>query len=313
MKDTLLNRIQQEYPWLIEYVKSIDELDFQTGNNPISGKSWFSIYRGTGRILTIDSLKGKLKAANAYKRLMPKSFFECPNANDFNIYLNKIRKDKRFSRYYEIDKKNEGYYQNLISRRYTFCNNEKDDFIIIDKECVLGFNSENEKKEWVQEIILEQNNLVNKFRSSSFKLPKDIKAQYGEIDFLGLNWNGDIIIMELKQNAPQKTYLSPIQVGYYHRQFSKLLKEDDGTLYDNICKMINQKIEFGLIKLPKGKTLPKRLSGKLKSYVIVGDDIFSNEVIRRYQAAKSVFLPDMEAYSCMNDGTLKHSILDNII
>ena len=33
--------------------------------------------------------------------------------------------------------------------------------------------------------------------------------------------------MELKQNDPAKTALSPIQTSYYYLQFQKLAKEDD--------------------------------------------------------------------------------------
>lgn len=72
------------------------------------------------------------------------------------------------------------------------------------------------------------------------ELPENIKPEYGEFDFLGLNTNGDILIMELKQNDPAKTALSPIQTSYYYLQFQKLAKEDD-KLYQRIKAMIEQK------------------------------------------------------------------------
>lgn len=65
------------------------------------------------------------------------------------------------------------------------------------------------------------------------ELPENIKPEYGEFDFLGLNTNGDILIMELKQNDPTKTALSPIQTSYYYLQFQKLAREDD-KLYQRI-------------------------------------------------------------------------------
>ena len=47
-------------------------------------------------------------------------------------------------------------------------------------------------------------------------LPQEINNEYGEFDFLALNKEGDILIMELKQNNPSKTALSPIQVYFYY-------------------------------------------------------------------------------------------------
>lgn len=308
MSDDLVRRINQDFPWLVEYVKSNKELDFQTGNDLRRKRSWFSVYRGTGRVMTISA--HKVTAADSYKELMPTSFFLKPTVADFDIYLEKIRQKSQLNRYYETNEKKEGFYQNLIGRRYTFQNKEDDDFIIIDKEFVLGFCSDEIRESWCSDIVKKQEDLIKGFRQICPRLPKDISPRYAEFDFLGLNWDGDIIIMELKQNDPQKTYLSPVQVGYYYRQFSKLLKEDDGQLYRNIKKMIQQKIEMGLINLPVGKKLPEKLSGKVKSCVIVGEDKFSETIIQRYQLARQHFLPEMKAYTCTEDGTLRQSELE---
>ena len=55
-------------------------LDFQTGNDPKTNRSWFSIYRGTGRILTFRSHSSKVNeicdVAEAYKELMQPDFLE---------------------------------------------------------------------------------------------------------------------------------------------------------------------------------------------------------------------------------------------
>ena len=48
MSPNLVQRITKEYQWLIDAVKHNPELDFQTGSN--DNDSWFSVYRGTGRI-----------------------------------------------------------------------------------------------------------------------------------------------------------------------------------------------------------------------------------------------------------------------
>lgn len=315
MKESLLDSIEESYPWLIKYVKGKDELDFQTGNNPKTKQSWFSVYKGTGRILTISSIRGKVEAADSYKEVAPKDFFKNLTPEGFDVYLNAIDENKlKFGRYYinQAGKKKEGYYQTLIARRYTFNAHQKDDFIIIDKEFVLGFKSSIIKSNWSKSIVDELRNLIVEFRKQYPNiLPKDIKTNYGEFDFLGLNCDGDIIIMELKQDDPSKTALSPIQTGFYYRQFKKILSEDKGgDLYKNIEAMVKQKVDLGLITFPVGKKLPKKLSGNIKCCVIVGEDRFSPEIKRRYRLIRNMFLPEMKAYTCDTNGTLCKSCLD---
>lgn len=80
MDEKLLTQINERFPWIISYVKSHNCLDFQTGNDPKTNRSWFSIYRGTGRILTFRSHSGKVNelcdVAEAYKELMQPDFLE---------------------------------------------------------------------------------------------------------------------------------------------------------------------------------------------------------------------------------------------
>lgn len=130
---------------------------------------------------------------------------------------------------------------------------------------------------------------------------------YGEVDFLGLTWDGDLIIIELKGDDPQKIFTSPIQVGFYQRLLAQVL-EKYPNLYSNIYSMLKQKIELGLITIPDGRTIPKSLSGKIKSWVIVGEEKnLSEEICSRYIKAKEIFCPDIETFTCINDGTLTKS------
>lgn len=130
---------------------------------------------------------------------------------------------------------------------------------------------------------------------------------YGEVDFLGLNWDGDLIIIELKGDNSQKIFTSPIQVGFYQRLLAQVL-EKYPDLYRNIYSMLKQKVELGLITIPDGRTIPKSLSGKIKSWVIVGEEKkLSEEICSRYIKAKKIFCPDIETFTCINDGTLRKS------
>ena len=146
MNDEFVKTVKENFPWLIDFVKKTPE---------------FSVYRGTGRVLTIESRSKKseykLTAAGAYKDIAPSGFFTSPTIDGFKKYIDAIRKSNKFSRYYESDNgKKEGYYQNLIGRRYSFETQGEDNFIIIDKEMVVGFKDEGVKKEWNKEIIKQQ-------------------------------------------------------------------------------------------------------------------------------------------------------------
>lgn len=313
MDDSFISKVLSDYPWLINFVKKTPELDFQTGHDPKQGRSWFSVYRGTGRVLTFASHRNgyKIAAADAYKKIAPTDFFERPTEKSFVEYLSNIKKTPNLKRYYESDKgKREGFYQNLIGRRYTFGTKDEDEFIIIDKEMVVGFKDEATKTAWNKDIIANQEALIDKLRNEyNGRLPEKIPSKYGEFDFLAMTWDGDIIIMELKQDDPQKTSLSPIQVRFYDEQFHKLLKENK-DISDNIMKMVQQKVDMGIINVPKGRSLPQKLSGKIHTCVIVGEEKgLSRTICDRFRVVRKIFLPDMKAYTSKSDGTLQRVVI----
>ena len=311
MDDSLISKVLGDYPWLIKFVKKTPELDFQTGHDPRQGRSWFSVYKGTGRVITFVSRRNgyKIDAADAYKRIAPIVFFEHPTENSFVEYLSNIREAPNLQRYYESDQgKKEGFYQNLIGRRYTFNTKAEDDFIIIDKEMVVGFKDEVTKTAWNKDIISNIEALIRNLRRDyKGRLPKDISSKYGEFDFLAMTWDGDIIIMELKQDDSLKTSLSPIQVRFYDEQFHKLLKENK-DISDNIMKMVQQKVDMGIINVPKGRSLPQKLSGQIETCVIVGEEkSLSPTICDRFRVVRKIFLPNMKSYTCESDGTLVKS------
>ena len=311
MDDSFISKVLNDYPWLIHFVKNTSELDLQTGHDPKQGRSWFSVYRGTGKVLTFASRRNgyKIDAADAYKRIAPIVFFEHPTENSFVEYLSNIREAPNLKRYYESDQgKKEGFYQNLIGRRYTFNTKAEDDFIIIDKEMVVGFKDEVTKTAWNKDIISNIEALIRNLRRDyKGRLPKDISSKYGEFDFLAMTWDGDIIIMELKQDDSLKTSLSPIQVRFYDEQFHKLLKENK-DISDNIMKMVQQKVDMGIINVPKGRSLPQKLSGKIETCVIVGEEkSLSPTICDRFRVVRKIFLPNMKSYTCESDGTLVKS------
>lgn len=321
LNDVYYNRVMSEefekiiiekYQWLITYVKNDKELDFQTGYDQKQNKSWFSIYRGTSRILQIiysgNSKKIKIEAANAYKEL-DTTIFKDQHVDEKTLaeYLKAIRENPRFERYYIDSKgdKKEGYYQTLISRRYTFENTIDDDFIIFDKETVLGFIDEDTKKEWHKDLLTIQENHIKEFRkASNDKLPKVIKAEFGEIDFMGLTWDGVLIIIELKEDIGNG--LSPIQTAFYKLELFKLLllEHREEQLFDVIKAMILQKRKMGLIKkMPRAKALPGLITG-VRSYIVIGNDEKVTEPIKKRFALANKVFGGNAVFTCAPDGTL---------
>jgi len=304
----MINAIKDpKYFWIIDYVKQHPELDFQTGSN--ANETWFSVYRGTGRVFSMSAL-GKFTAEEPYVKLYPE-FYNEPSPEKLDNLLAELSNNEALGRYYINAKgtKKEGYYQGLISRRYSFENHDKNDcFIIFDKESVLGFSSESEKVNWNATIANEVAELIDQIRDKLYpkKLPQDIKNEYGEIDFLGLTWEGDIIVMELKQDDPTKTYLSPIQIAFYNKQVKKLIRELGGTLYKSIKELIEQKMELGILNI--SKPIPETLSGRILNYLVVGEDYkLSAEICRRFKVIRELTGIEIKAFTCDPDGTLKVS------
>ena len=319
MSEKFEKLIMEKYNWLIAFVKKHPELDFQTGFDQKQNKSWFSVYRGTSRILQITyfdkSEKVKIDAAASYMKLdsYPKQLDE----KHLEAYLKEINENPDYGKYY-IDSEGdckEGYYQTLIARRYTFENIIDDEFVIFDKEFVFGFLDKEVKKLWNEEIVEWQNESIKRLRSNSKeRLPKDIRSQYGEIDFMGITWDGDLIIIELKKDI-EEALLSPIQCGYYSLQLKKFLLENpeerEEQLSEAIREMVYQKKRMGLIKkLPKAKELPKGLSGVIRNYIVIGNEekVLKESKKERFKlAAKVSFCNSLKVFTCGLDGTLRPS------
>lgn len=300
IKPELESLIMGEYSWLIDEVYSHDELDFQIGSN--ISKTWFSIYRGTGRILSICP-NGVVDAAVAYKKIFP-DFYKNPNKKNFDILLERINKDSFFGRNYinARGEKNEGYYQNLISKRYSLNCKSEDNLLIIDKECVLGYANQNVKERRLKSIRDKYDSLIRDIKSKYPTWSKNFEQTGEEFDFVAITKNGDILVLELKSNNATKTYLSPLQAGKYEDIIRMYMDEFYEDFNRAVHEMIEQKKRMNIIK--PAWNIPEKLSGRIKTSVIVGGSA-SKEVKERYKIVRSIVGKDIPYYECEEDGTLK--------
>lgn len=292
--------ILKDFKWLIDEVIANPELDFQTGSN--ENDSWFSVYRGTGRVLTIKET-GKIFAAPKYMALYP-SFYTKPDKRGVATLLRLIQKDGTLGRYYigADGKKKEGYYQNLISRRYSLFCEPEDDFIIIDKEFVLGGYHDEKAKETISSPIIKKYDGIIRSLSETYEYCKNIKQSGTECDFVGLTRQGDIMLLELKRHEDTtKIYLSPLQAGKYEdltKEYARRYSEDFNR---NVINMVTQKINMGILK-PKWP-VPTVLSGKIFPAVVVGGNA-SKEAKKRFNIVRDAVGKDIALYTCDEKGKL---------
>ena len=299
MKIDLEESIVKNYKWLIDEVIKRPELDFQTGSN--NNDSWFSVYRGTGRILTINA-SGKIYAAPKYMGLSS-DFYKKPDRKGLDDLLSKINNESSLGRYYidAKEKRKEGYYQNLISRRYSLFCQAEDDFVIIDKEFVLGYSDDNIKKVIMKPVKDKYDGIIHSL-SKEYDYCKNIKQPGTECDFVGLTRSGDILLLELKRHEDTtKIYLSPIQAGKYDDLTTEYMKRFYDVFCHNVLDMVAQKIRMGILK-PKWE-MPTKLSGKIIPAVVVGGNP-SKEAKKRFIIVREAVNKDITLYTCDEQGKL---------
>ena len=154
--------------WLFDLVQQCPDLDFLIGKN--NSKQWISIYSGLSRVLAITRKSDgiKLDGANAYKKLSNDLYGQKKLSENFSkelrMLVEVVSADSKFDKYYK--NKKEGYFQNELSRKFGICGKSNDDFVIIDKETVIGYENEQEK-----------NKLYGKIRKGYKELQKELSQK----------------------------------------------------------------------------------------------------------------------------------------
>lgn len=246
-----------EMRWLFDFVESRDDLDFLIGKSD-SGE-WISVYRGLSRIIRIQPTRTrnriKIVAAGRYLDLAGSLYGEKKTTADFQEdlqdLLEHVEKDESFDRHYANRK--EGYYQNELSRRYGICGQEGDEFVIVDKEAVVGYEDQQEKNDIFGPIQTKYRELRKELSmrdAKRFGVYREKEPRGNELDFLGLDRDGNVLLIEYKHRSTAGIYLSPLQIGMYYDLFEALPWHE---LEQSIYQMLEQKQRIGLVsqKWPK--------------------------------------------------------------
>jgi hypothetical protein len=238
--------------WLFDFVKNRPDLDFQIGKNKTP--EWISVYRGTTRIIKIQKtndpgrivVEGALKYKTIYPILYGPKSISINFQKELEEFLYLINADRTLARYYNNEK--EGFYQTALSRKYGLCGCPTDDFVIIDKEAVVGYLDKKEKAKlfgpFQQKYKIMQRD-ISDFNSEKFGQNLEKKAVGNELDFLALDKEGNILLIEYKHGTNTSgIYLSPLQIGLYYDIFTGLPKTE---LSKAVFEMLAQKQKIGLI------------------------------------------------------------------
>jgi hypothetical protein len=237
--------------WLFDFVKNHKELDFLIGKN--NSKEWISVYRGLTRILTIlpiDSTSVLIDADDKYKEISPNLYGQKNLSENYQIEIEyliaQIEQYSKFDRYYK--NKKEGFYQNELSKIFGICGKPDTVFVIIDKEAVIGYSDQAEKDNLFGNIQQKYKQLQREISDlNPERYGKDLgkKAIGNELDFLALDKDGNILLIEYKHGTNTSgIYLSPLQIGLYNDIFTSFPKKE---LEIAVFEMLEQKQKIGLI------------------------------------------------------------------
>lgn len=309
LSQELMNLFKEggELNWIIDFVKREDSLDFQTGSN--NGKSWFSIYRGTGRVLTITTNRNgvpKFDASEVYKELC-RDFYSNPSKEEFRKLLEQIGQKDTLKRYYDMS--NEGFFQTLIGRRFSLFCKEEDEFVIIDKEFILGYESKKVRDKCTEQLVNKYQGIIDELKNGGDAWTKNLEQTGNECDFVAINREGDIILIELKHGKNTSgVSLSPLQVNKYADLLEKYLKIPENDFEKVVRNMIKQKIALRILN-PKWE-IPEKLSGTIFRYVVCGSQNIerypTKDAKKRFcEIRKAVKNEGIKLFVCDMKGNLK--------
>jgi hypothetical protein len=295
--------------WLFHFVWGRDDLDFLVGKS--GNTQWISVYRGLSRMVTVSpTAKGGIKydAAEAYKEMDP-SLFGAVTKDDIRDVSGRlealresIANDKKYNRYFNNEK--EGFYQNKLSRAAGIRAAADSEFVVVDKEAVIGYRDAKVKQAKLggsRQRYRDIQAKLSKIDSNPYGANLTKKALGNELDFLAVDRSGNILLIEYKHGTNTSgIYLSPLQIGLYYDIFTTHIDRDH--LCESVCKMFRQKQQIGLIhsawKMPtlSGKILPVLIISEYNSNSCAKEKFGEVLHLCRKELNQADFLAELTCY-----------------
>ncbi|MGC4004082.1 MAG: hypothetical protein QM811_13555 [Pirellulales bacterium] len=164
----------------------------------------------------------------------------------------------------------EGAWQNLLCYRYGLGWQPGDDWLIVDREAVLGHASKVEKAS-------AEANIAAKYQAVRHTLQTDNAKLFGqlttdglgnEVDLLAIGPAGELAVIELKHGSNASgIYWAPLQAAVYRDSWQLALND----ISREVCNLAWQKIVHGLLPVAAKSKLPAEGFKELRSYVWVAE------------------------------------------
>lgn len=171
-----------------------------------------------------------------------------------------------------LNNASEGYWSSKLSIDYGRNWTPDNEWLIIDREAVIGFNSSEEKiaskvKEEFYSAIKQEVRSIK--RKPEFSGWADISKSFGdELDCLAIGRDGQLLCIELKHGDNSSgIYWGPLQATVYQKAFEEKIAETSKS----IIKMVLQKIELGLLPPEALERIPSSGFKVVKGILAVAD------------------------------------------
>lgn len=140
----------------------------------------------------------------------------------------------------------EGYWQNRLSLAFGLQWCLGMDWLIIDREAVVGFTNSTEKQALLSPIKRKYQSVRGQYQEQdALKWGKPSSKGFGdECDFLALGPDGELLCIELKHGSNTSgIYWGCLQVAVYRELFERVLDQ----ITEEIKSLVRQKIQLGLL------------------------------------------------------------------
>lgn len=257
---------------LLEYRPENEGKDYYLYNSQLRERDEFMVYCGTSRVFVCKYNQRhnalKISAAPTYQKVSPDLMrsWDCGNSTAMKdlaaLLIEHLRNvDSHVPRGHYHNKK-EGYWQNRICVDFGKCWDPSDEWLIIDREVVIGFDNTSAKQAALLPIIRPYKAAVEQLTEEEpKKWGKPGKKSFGdELDLLAIDPLGNLVCIELKYGTNAAgVYWGMYQASVY-RDLAKIASE---RIITGVKELATQKIELGL--LPRSAEERVRLIDSKKS------------------------------------------------
>jgi hypothetical protein len=256
--------------WLLPLALTVPQSEPWALDVQLRRKNTVMFYQGTTCVLSVHYelsagrprisfsadkayVRAEQPSATAYAALMHSWPIEqaCALESSCRAYLEAVM-NSTSTRYYNNQK--EGFWQNRLAVRFGRAFTTADEWLIVDRECVIELGvAPNERR--------QLKNIITRHEELSATLQREDKARFGsrpirfgvELDFLAINRDGELACVELKYgDNPSGIYWAPLQVSVYQQMYQLALPQ----IAARIDEMVRQKVALQLLPGEALRRLP---------------------------------------------------------